>query len=53
MGMICENCYYYVVLNPHHIINGKPVKHCSNGLKPEREDFCFEMVVKVVELEGV
>lgn len=34
---ICNGCIFYKVLNPHEILNGQPVKHCSSGLRPEKK----------------
>lgn len=35
--MKCEQCAFYVVLNPHEIKGSQPVKHCSKG---EHPDYC-------------
>ena len=41
--MKCRGCKYYQVLNPHHIIDGEPVKNCS---KSEHPDYCAEPVTE-------
>ncbi len=32
----CRNCEFYKVLNPHHIIDNKPLKSCSYGEQPNK-----------------
>ncbi len=36
----CKGCLLYKVLNPTHIVDGKPYKSCSGGEVPDtcRED---------------
>lgn len=31
----CLKCKHYKVLNPHHIVEGTPVKSCDVGEVPE------------------
>ena len=33
--MKCETCENWKVLNPHHIVDGQPVKNCDIGEHPD------------------